>query len=58
VNVSAARPRYATNTLTLACPLHWSVGQGVSLDYDGAAPDLGACELGEMRPSMEGTDGE
>jgi hypothetical protein len=33
-----------TNTLTLDAALTWSSGQGVTLDYAGAAPDLGALE--------------
>ncbi len=35
---------YATNTLTLQGPLSWANGQGVSLRYNGAAPDVGAFE--------------
>ena len=34
----------ATNTLTLDASLTWSDGQGVGLNYSGAAPDLGAFE--------------
>ena len=35
---------YATNTLTLATSLTWTSGQGVSLPYEGSAPDIGAYE--------------
>jgi parallel beta-helix repeat protein len=36
----------ATNTLTLDRALTWTAGQGVSLRYGGAKPDLGAFESG------------
>ena len=39
---------YATNTLTLDQSLAWTSGQGVSLDYCGAAPDVGAFEHGAV----------
>ncbi len=35
---------YANNTLTLNRSLSWSSGQGVSLKYNGNAPDIGAFE--------------
>ncbi|HEY3245767.1 MAG TPA: right-handed parallel beta-helix repeat-containing protein [Phycisphaerae bacterium] len=35
---------YESNTLTLDRPLSWESGQGVSLAYFGAAPDMGAFE--------------
>ena len=35
---------YQTNELTLDGPLTWSTGQGVSLQYSGSAPDVGAFE--------------
>jgi len=35
---------YATNTMTLNRELDWVAGQGVSLAYSGAAPDIGAYE--------------
>jgi hypothetical protein len=35
---------YAASRLTLDRPLSWSDGQGVSLGYTGAAPDIGAFE--------------
>ncbi|MGE0824616.1 MAG: right-handed parallel beta-helix repeat-containing protein [Candidatus Binatia bacterium] len=35
---------YDTNTLTLATPVTWTVGQGVTLPYVGRAPDIGAFE--------------
>jgi hypothetical protein len=36
---------YANNTLTLDQPLNWTDGQGVSLAYNGKAPDMGAYEF-------------
>ncbi|MDO8624541.1 MAG: hypothetical protein Q7R47_00515, partial [Candidatus Diapherotrites archaeon] len=35
---------YATNTLTLDASLSWTAGQGISLPYNGNAPDIGAVE--------------
>lgn len=37
---------YAANTLTLAQSVAFSSGQGVSLDYQGTAPDIGATSMG------------
>ncbi len=37
---------YGTNTLTLDRPLTWSSGAGVALQFNGAAPDMGAYEFG------------
>jgi parallel beta-helix repeat protein len=37
---------YATNVLTLDRSLTWTSGQGVTLAYDGSAPDMGAYETG------------
>jgi parallel beta-helix repeat protein len=37
---------YNTNTLTLDRSLSWNSGQGVSLKYNGSAPDVGAFESG------------
>ncbi|MEA3400513.1 MAG: right-handed parallel beta-helix repeat-containing protein [Armatimonadota bacterium] len=37
---------YAAGTLTLDEPLRWTAGSGVSLDYHGKAPDIGAVEMG------------
>lgn len=34
----------STHTLTMASSLAWSAGQGVSLPFQGAAPDMGAFE--------------
>jgi hypothetical protein len=48
---------YSTHTITLAAPISWSNGDGVSYPYAGAAPDLGAHETGgvaqvpEVRPN-------
>lgn len=36
---------YVTNTLILDKPLSWNGGQGVSLQYEGATPDIGAFEF-------------
>jgi len=41
---------YAARTLTLDRPLTWSAKQGVALKYAGAAPDIGAYELGAPAP--------
>jgi hypothetical protein len=41
---------YATNTLTVDTPLTWKQHQGVSLVYEGAAPDAGAYETNEAAP--------
>lgn len=35
---------YATHTLTLDAPLTWANGVGVSLPYNGSAPDIGAVQ--------------
>ena len=35
---------YSANSLILDRPVEWTTGQGVSLDYNGSAPDLGAFE--------------
>jgi hypothetical protein len=37
---------YSTNTLTLDRSLSWSSGAGVTLEYSGSAPDMGAFEYG------------
>ena len=37
---------YGLNRITIDAPLTWQQGQGVSLAYSGAAPDLGAFESG------------
>lgn len=36
---------YAQNTITLAEPRSWGIGEGVHLDYGGANPDIGAYEF-------------
>jgi len=36
---------YAANTLTLDRAVAWTAGQGVALEYHGAAPDIGAFEF-------------
>jgi len=35
---------YDTQTITVDTPLTWTQGQGVSLAYEGSAPDIGAYE--------------
>jgi hypothetical protein len=35
---------YATNAITVDTTLTWTQGQGISLAYDGSAPDIGAFE--------------
>ena len=42
---------YTTNTITLSSPLTWTTGQGVSLQYTGTAPDIGAFETARTPPS-------
>ena len=37
---------YTANTLTLAQSVAFSSGQGVALDYQGTAPDIGANGMG------------
>jgi len=37
---------YAENSITVEPSMSWAQGQGVSLAYSGAAPDLGAREFG------------
>jgi hypothetical protein len=44
VAVAVAAVDYDTNTITLAEPLSWSSGDGVSLPYQGASPDQGIYE--------------
>jgi len=36
---------FETHILTLDRPLTWKTGQGISLAYEGMAPDLGAYEV-------------
>ena len=49
---------YSTNTLTLDAPLTWIDGQGVSLVYEGNAPDIGAYEFVGGAPICIDTDGD
>ena len=47
---------YETHTLTLDRPLTWKAGQGISLAYEGMAPDIGAYEAApdlELRGSSK-----
>ncbi len=49
---------YTANTITLDRSMNWSNGQGVSLKYNGSAPDLGAFETGatqQLAPPMPPT---
>jgi hypothetical protein len=48
---------YSTNTLTLDRALTWTSGQGVSQNYAGAAPDLGAFEFSSGLPADMNCDG-
>jgi hypothetical protein len=41
---------YATNTITFNTTLSWTSGVGVSLAYEGAAPDIGAYESSGSAP--------
>jgi hypothetical protein len=38
---------YSSNTITVHQSLSWTNAQGVSLAYEGSAPDLGAYEYGQ-----------
>jgi hypothetical protein len=40
------RVDYASRTLVLDRALTWTAGQGVALDFNGTAPDIGAVESG------------
>jgi parallel beta-helix repeat protein len=42
---------YTTKRLTIDRSMTWSAGQGVSLQFTGTAPDIGAYELVSSRPS-------
>jgi parallel beta-helix repeat protein len=42
---------YDNNSITVDTPLNWTVGQGVSLAYHGAAPDMGAYEFDNGEPT-------
>ncbi len=46
---------YTTNTITVNSSLTWDEGQGVSLVYQGSAPDIGAYEYlsGDLLPTDE-----
>jgi hypothetical protein len=37
---------YSSNRITLASEITWNAGDGVSLPYNGSAPDIGAYETG------------
>jgi hypothetical protein len=45
---------YETNTITVDRELTWTADQGVSLAYEGTAPDIGAYEFdtGELSPTF------
>ena len=42
---------YADHTVTLTESAQWEAGAGVSLEYSGAGPDIGARELGGSDPA-------
>jgi len=44
VTVRVVAVDYGTNTLTLDHPLSWTAGQGVTLQFGGNGPDIGAFE--------------
>jgi hypothetical protein len=44
--VGIAAVDYLARTITLAEPLTWSSGDGVSLPYRGKCPDQGMYEVG------------
>ncbi|HEX6996047.1 MAG TPA: right-handed parallel beta-helix repeat-containing protein [Gammaproteobacteria bacterium] len=44
--IQVVRVDYAANTLTVAEPVQWSANAPVSLEFRGAAPDIGAIEVG------------
>lgn len=46
-SVSVTKVDYEKNVLTLAAPLQWRAGQGVTTAYVAKGPDLGAFEHGE-----------
>jgi parallel beta helix pectate lyase-like protein/flagellar hook capping protein FlgD len=43
---------YSSNTLSLDRALTWADGEGVSLKYVGAAPDIGTFEFGDAATSL------
>jgi hypothetical protein len=43
--VQVTQVNYTANTLTLAQSVQFSAGQGVALDYQGSAPDIGASDM-------------
>src|SRR5439155_7051113 len=43
---------YGTNAITVARSISWSNGQGVSLPYSGARPDMGAHENAMGTPNL------
>lgn len=45
-----ASVNHTTNTITLSAAITWSNGANVSYPYVGAAPDIGAFELGSVVP--------
>ncbi len=47
---------YQNNTLTVERPLSWVDGQGVSLAYEGSAPDIGAFEFNSVNPDSNPPD--
>jgi hypothetical protein len=48
---------YAANTITLGGSISWTNGQGLSLAYEGASPDIGAFEYSSGEPGGGSGDG-
>lgn len=48
---------YETNSITVDRVLTWTINQGISLIYEGVAPDLGAYEF-EPQVQLRGTSGD
>jgi hypothetical protein len=46
---------YDANTITVGSSLSWTQNIGVSLPYEGPAPDIGAYEFGPSRPASTAT---
>jgi parallel beta-helix repeat protein len=48
---------YTNNTITVDAETSWTSGQGISLAYNGSAPDLGAFERATQTATDSDTDG-
>ncbi len=51
--VKVLKVDYENNTLTIDKSISWSSGDGVSLPYNGSAPDIGAFESGSTLATSE-----